>query len=152
MKKPRYLIIIGPSGSGKSTLSNQIMNDFPDKFYYNDIDKCLKNKATLKECFDFMENEYINIQNKKADKNKIIIANSYSDKMFINLNKDDYIKIYIDEKYENKERKKILLSYLFKGENAHYITEWNTLYNPQEDFLYDRTNYEELKVSLLNIL
>lgn len=152
MKKPRYLIIIGPSGSGKSTLSNQIMNDFPDKFYYNDIDKCLKNKATLKEFFDFIENEYINIQNKKVDKNKIIIANSCSDELFINLNKDDYIKIYIDEKYENKEQKKILLSYLFKNENAHYITEWNTLYNPQKDFLYDRTNYEELKVSLLNIL
>lgn len=143
--KTRYLIIIGPSGSGKSILSNTLVKDFPDIFYFKDIDKHIKylKNVTFETHYDYMFKSF-NDMDQTVDINKIIISDSISD-LFIKFDKIiSYKKIYIHEKFLDKERHNFMTSGIFSG-YADCVNNWNSKYNSKEDFIYNRENYEELK-------
>lgn len=152
--KPKLLIIIGPSRSGKSFLSNMIMREFPDKFSFYDYDKIagrvsIKEKKSFDASYKIMEN-YVEKQIKNYN-GKTIIVNSISDK-FIKFNEDvDYKKIYIDEKFIDKERNEAMCMIKSNDFFTDAMINWNTLYDPQKDFIYNRKNYDELLTFLNNL-
>lgn len=152
--KPKLLIIVGPSRSGKSFLSNMIMREFPDKFSFYDYDKtagraAIKEDKSFDSSYKIMEN-YVEKQIKNYN-GKTIIINSISDK-FIKFNEDvDYKKIYIDEKFIDEERNEAM--HMIKSNDffTDAMINWNTLYDPQKDFIYNRENYNELLTFLNNL-
>lgn len=152
--KPKLLIIIGPSQSGKSVLSNKLVNDFPNKFSFYDYDD-IAGKVTFEKekSFDslckIMEN-FVETQ-LKENNGKIIISNSISDKFIKNSEDVDYKKIYIDEKFIDKERNEAM--HMIKSNDffTDAMVNWNTLYDPQKDFIYNRENYNELLTFLNNL-
>lgn len=129
-------------------MSNQLIKDFPNIFYFNDIDKQIKflKEKTFESHYNFMLNSF-NQMNNEVDKNKIIISDTISD-LFIKFDEIvNYKKIYIHKKFLDKERDNFLRLNIFNG-YTKYIDDWDSKYNPSEDFLYDRENYEELKTWL----
>ena len=152
--KPKLLIIIGPSRSGKSFLSNMIVREFPDKFSFFDYDKIagrtsIREEKSFDASYKIMEN-YVEKQIKNYN-GKTIIINSISDK-FIKFNEDvDYKKIYIDEKFIDKERNEAMRMIKSNDFFTDAMVNWNTLYDPQKDFIYNRKNYDELLTFLNNL-
>ena len=152
--KPKLLIIVGPSRSGKSFLSNMIIREFPDKFSFYDYDKtagraAIKEDKSFDSSYKIMEN-YVEKQIKNYN-GKIIIVNSISDK-FIKFNEDvDYKKIYIDEKFIDEERNKAMRMIKSNDFFTDAMINWNALYDPQKDFIYNRKNYDELLTFLNNL-
>lgn len=152
--KPKLLIIIGPSRSGKSFLSNMIMREFPNKFSFYDYDKTagrtsIREEKSFDASYKIMEN-YVEKQIKNYN-GKTIIVNSISDK-FIKFNEDvDYKKIYIDEKFIDKERNEAMRMIKSNDFFTDAMINWNTLYDPQKDFIYNRKNHDKLLTFLNNL-